>query len=176
MKNFFSQLFGHDDVPQSDPASDTETVRRIVREVDRLDPAQGRYLAAFAFVLSRVANADMDISEEETGRMEEVVREIGGLEEAQAILVVQIAKSQQTLLGGTENYLVTREFNKIATREQKEKLLHCLFEISAADDEISMIEENEVRKIAEEMQFDHREFSAIRSQYNEKRGILRSFS
>ncbi len=176
MKNFFSQLFGLDDVPQSDPASETETVRRIVREVDRLEPAQGRYIAAFAFVLSRVANADMEISDEETGRMEEVVREVGGLEEAQAILVVQIAKSQQSLLGGTENYLVTREFNKIATHEQKERLLHCLFEVSAADDEISMLEENEVRKIAEEMRFDHQEFSAIRSKYNEKRSLLRNFS
>ena len=173
MKNFFSQLFGLEDVPQSDPVSDTETVRRIVREIDRLEPAQGRYIAAFAFVLSRVANADMEISEDETRRMEEVVREVGGLEEAQAVLVVQIAKSQQSLLGGTENYLVTREFNKIATREQKERLLHCLFEVSAADDEISLVEENEVRKIAEELRFDHQEFSTIRSRYNEKRRILR---
>ncbi len=173
MKNFFNQLFGLDDVPQSDPVSDTETVRRIVREIDRLDPAQGRFIAAFAFVLSRVANADLVISDDEIRRMEEVVREVGGLEEAQAVLVVQIAKSQQSLLGGTENYLVTREFDKIATREQKERLLHCLFEVSAADDEISMVEENEVRKIAEEMCFDHREFSAIRSQYNEKRSLLR---
>jgi len=176
LKNFFSQLFGLDEAPQSDPASDTETVRRIVREIDRLDPAQGRYIAAFAFVLSRVANADLNISEEEIGRMEEVVREVGVLEEAQAVLVVQIAKSQQSLLGGTENYLVTREFNKIANREQKERLLHCLFEVSAADDEISMVEENEVRKIAEEMRFDHREFSEIRSKYNEKRSLLRNFS
>jgi len=173
VKNFFSQLFGLEDVPQSDPVSDTETVRRIVREIDRLEPAQGRYIAAFAFVLSRVANADMEISEDETRRMEEVVREVGGLEEAQAVLVVQIAKSQQSLLGGTENYLVTREFNKIATREQKERLLHCLFEVSAADDEISLVEENEVRKIAEELRFDHQEFSTIRSRYNEKRRILR---
>ena len=176
MKTFFSQLFGLEEAPQSDPVSDTETVRRIVREVDRLDPALGRYIAAFAFVLSRVANADLVISDDEIRRMEEVVRDIGGLEEAQAVLVVQIAKSQQSLLGGTENYLVTREFDRIATREQKERLLHCLFEVSAADDEISLVEENEVRKIAEEMQFDHREFSEIRSKYNEKRSLLKSFS
>ncbi len=176
MKSFFSRLFGLEDVPQPEFVSDTETVRRIVREIDRLEPAQGRYIAAFAFVLSRVANSDMEISEEETQRMEEVIREAGGLEEAQAVLVVQIAKSQQSLLGGTENYLVTREFNKIADREQKERLLHCLFEVSAADDEISMVEENEVRKIAEELRFDHHEFSAIRSKYNEKRSLLRNRS
>jgi len=105
---------------------------------------------------------------------EEIVREIGGLNEAQAGLVVQITRSRQMLKGGTENYLVTREFNKISDREQKERLLHCLFEVSAADQSISLVEENEVRRIAEELQFDHREFSIIRSQYNTKRSILKS--
>ena len=111
--------------------------------------------------------------EEESYRMEEVVREVGELSEAQAVLVVQIAKSQQLLKGGTENYLVTREFSKISDRAQKERLLRCLFEISAADDSISLVEENEVKIIASELKFEHTEFSAIRSQYNEKRSILK---
>jgi len=171
--SLFSRLFGHEDVSSTQASSDTETVRRIIREVDRLDPTEARYLAAFAFVLARVANSDMEISGDETLRMEIVVREIGGLKEAQAVLVVQIAKSQQLLKGGTENYLVTREFNKISNREQKERLLHCLFEVSAADDSISLVEESEVRRIAGELHFDHHEFSAIRSQYNAKRSILK---
>ena len=171
--SFFDRLFGNEDDGSTESATDTQTVRRIIREVDRLDPVEARYLAAFAFVLARVANSDMEISDDETSRMEEVVREIGGLKEAQAVLVVQIAKSQQLLKGGTENYLVTREFNKISTREQKEQLLHCLFEISAADDSISLVEESEVKRIATELQFEHREFSAIRSKYNAKRSILK---
>lgn len=171
--SFWDRLFGNEDDESTESTSDTDTVRRIVREVDRLDPVEARYLAAFAFVLARVANSDMEISDDETRRMEEVVREIGGLKEAQAVLVVQIAKSQQLLKGGTENYLVTREFNKISDRGQKEQLLHCLFEISAADDSISLVEESEVRRIATELQFEHHEFSAIRSRYNAKRSILK---
>ncbi len=173
LASFFSKLFGQKDDVVTQASSDTETVRRITRELDLLDVDEARYLAAFAFVLARVANSDMEISEEENRRMEEVVHEIGGLTEAQAVLVVQIAKSQQLLKGGTENYLVTREFNKASDREQKERLLHCLFEVSSADDSISLVEESEVRKIATELKFDHREFSAIRSQYNAKRSILR---
>lgn len=171
--SLFKKLFGQEDASSAQPSSDTETVRRISRELDLLEVAEARYLAAFAFVLARVANSDMEISEEESLRMEAVVRDIGGLTEAQAVLVIQIAKSQQLLKGGTENYLVTREFNKISDREQKERLLHCLFEVSAADDSISLVEESEIRKIATELKFDHREFSAIRSQYNEKRSILK---
>lgn len=173
MASLMSRLFGQKDDSEKQASSDTETVRRITRELDLLETAEARYLAAFAFVLARVANSDMKISEDEVRRMEEVVREIGGLTEAQAVLVVQIAKSQQLLKGGTENYLVTREFNKISDRDQKERLLHCLFEISAADDSISLVEESEVRKIATELKFDHREFSAIRSRFNSKRSILR---
>ena len=173
MVSLLSRLFGLEDASPTEASSDTDTVRRIVREVDRLDPSEARYLAAFAFVLARVANADMTISEEESRRMEEIVREQGGLSEAQAVLVVQIAKSQQLLKGGTENYLVTREFDKISSREQKERLLGCLFEISAADDEISLVEENEIKLIATELKFEHRDFSAIRSRYNSKRSILK---
>lgn len=173
MVSFLTRLFGTRDDTVTQAVSDTETVRRITRELDLLDVDEARYLAAFAFVLARVANSDMEISEEEIRRMEEVVRDVGGLSGAQAVLVVQIAKSQQLLKGGTENYLVTREFNKISDREQKERLLHCLFEVSAADDSISLAEESEVRKIAAELKFDHREFSAIRSRYNAKRSILK---
>ena len=173
MVSLFKKLFGSEGASATEVPSDTETVRRITGELDRLEPAEARYLAAFAFVLARVANSDMEISDDECRRMEEVVREVGGLTEAQAVLVVQIAKSQQLLKGGTENYLVTREFNKISDRAQKERLLHCLFEVSAADDSISLVEENEVRRIAGELRFEHTEFSAIRSKYNSARSILK---
>jgi len=105
--DFLNKLFGRDD-DSNGTETDTDTVRRIAAELDRMDPDEARYLAAFAFVLARVANSDSHISDEETRRMEAIVRSTGGLSEAQAVLAVQIAKSQQLLKGGTENYLVTR--------------------------------------------------------------------
>src|SRR4051812_6287119 len=87
--------------------SETDTVRKIVRALDALEPERARHIAAFAYVLSRVARADMNISEVETREMEQLVAELGGLPEEQAILAVQIAKTQTTLFGGTENFLVT---------------------------------------------------------------------
>jgi uncharacterized tellurite resistance protein B-like protein len=154
-------------------SAETETVRRIVRKLEAMDPDRARYIAAFAFVLARVANADMNISAEETVRMEQIVQEVGRLPEEQAVLVVQIAKSQQLLAGGTENFIVTRELDGIADRAQKEQLLHCLFAVSAADDAITLAEENVIRAIATELGFSHRDFSAIRSEYNDKRTVLR---
>ncbi len=154
--------------------AETATVRKIVGQLDALEPERARFLAAFAFILSRVANADSNISDVELRKMEQIVSELGGLPEQQAILVVQIAKSQQLLVGGTESYLVTRELNKIASREDKERLLHCLFAVSAADDQICLAEENEIRIIAEALGFEHREFTTVRSHYNQKRTILQN--
>ena len=154
-------------------ASSTETVRRIVSELDSLPPEQARYVASFAYTLSRVANADLDISDEETNAMERILVELGHLPEEQAILAVQIAKAQSKLFGGTENFLVTREFKEIATDQQRHELLHCLFAVSAADDSISSAEEATVKQIASELGFTHQQFAEVRSEYNQQREVLR---
>ena len=62
-----------------------------------------------------------------------ILRELGGLPEAQAALVVEIAKSQNRLFGATEGFLVTRELRASATREECRQLLDCLCAVSAAD-------------------------------------------
>lgn len=154
-------------------AGETETVRRIVGELRALPPDRARYVAAFAFVLARVAHADLVITEDETRRMEQIVRDLGHLPAAQAILAVEIARRQSELTGGTENFLVTRELKEIATREQCRELLDCLFAVSAADDSISSVEESQIRQIASELGFSLEELVEIRSAWNDKREILR---
>lgn len=155
-------------------AAQSETVRKIVDALERLDPDQARYLAAFAYILSRVARADLKISPEETRAMEMIVVEFGGVSEDQAILVVQIARHQNLLFGGTENFLVTREFNKIATEEQKLALLDCLFRVAAAEDLISTVESNEISQITSELGLPHEDFIAARSKYRGQLGVFRT--
>jgi len=152
---------------------DSDTVRRIVSELDKLDPRQARYLATFAYVLSRVAHADFTISDVETARMIEVVQRIGHLPEAQALVVVEIAKSQARLFGGTENFLVTREFVAIASDPQRRELLDCLFAVSAADHAITSEEEAQISQISDELGFSHAEFVQVRLRYSDQRTILR---
>lgn len=152
---------------------DTDTVRRIVGELDKLEPEQARYLAAFAYVLSRVAGADLHVSPEETQTMVRLLERVGRLPEAQAVVVVEIAKSQNRLFGGTENFLVTREFREIATEEQRRDLLECLFAVAAADDAITGDEEAQIWQIAAELGFPHDEYVAVRLKYSDKRTVLR---
>jgi uncharacterized tellurite resistance protein B-like protein len=152
---------------------DTDTVRRIVGELDRLDRSRARFLAAFAYVLSRVAAADLDISDIETEKMVEIVQRLGHVPEEQAVLVVAIAKNQNRLFGSTEDYLVTREFREIATDEQRHDLLDCLFAVSVADDTITGDEETQIRQIANELGFSHKEFIQTRLVYRDKRSIFK---
>lgn len=160
-------------VPGSGSSADTEAVRKIAASLDRMDPDGARYIAAFAYVLGRVANADLEITDDESRAMERIVREKGGLSEEQAVLVVQMARTQALLFGGTENYLVTREFHDIASREQKLALLDCLFSVSAADGGVSTVESGVIRQIADELKLDHGDYVAVRSRYRDHLDVLR---
>jgi uncharacterized tellurite resistance protein B-like protein len=151
---------------------DTETVRKIVGQLEALEPETARYVAAFAFILARVANADLDVSEEETRRMEQILQAMAHLPLEQARLAVSLAKAQYQLAGGTEGFLVTRELREIATKEQCRELLDCLFAVSAADDSISGAEEGQIRQIASELGFDLAELSEVRAAWSHKRAIL----
>lgn len=160
--------------PVASRPGDTETVKRIVSELEALEPDRARFLAAFAYVLSRVAHADSHFSEDETEKMREIVQTLGHLPDAQAVLVVEIAKGQSTLFGGTENYLVTREFREIATDEQRVELLDCLFAVAEADGSISGIEESQASQIAKELGFTQTEYASVLAVHAEHRTVLRS--
>jgi uncharacterized tellurite resistance protein B-like protein len=155
--------------PASAPEAtgDTATVRRIAAELERLEPEKAKYLAAFAYVLARVAHADLEIDDDETDAMEAAVRRLASLSKAEAALAVEIAKSQARLLGGTENYRVTREFRRISTRDQRAELLQCLYAVAAADGTISNVESAEIGAIADELGFTRAESNALRSQYRD---------
>ena len=159
--------------PGAAPTAESESVREIIRTLDRLEPDRARFLAAFAYILGRVARADLVISEAESGEMERLLVQQGGLAPEQAILVVQMAKSQHELFGGTENFLVTREFNRIASQDQKLALLQCLFSVSASDEWISLVEDNEIRRIASELKVTHADYIKSRSAWRDQLAILK---
>jgi uncharacterized tellurite resistance protein B-like protein len=152
---------------------DTETVRKVVEALDHLEPERARFIAAFGYILGRVANADMKITPEETHAMERIIMERGSLPEEQALIVVQTAKTRTQLFGGTENFLVTREFSRIATREEKLMLLDCLFAVAAADDGVSAMEDSEIRQITNEVGLTHPDFIAVRSGWKDQLAVLR---
>ena len=70
---------------------------------------------------------------------------------------------------------MTREFVQISSAEQRTELLDCLFAVSAADESISGVEESQIRQIASELGFSHRQFVEARAAYSEHREVLKPF-
>jgi uncharacterized tellurite resistance protein B-like protein len=155
-------------------APDTATVRRIVSQLEALPPERARYLAAASYVLARVANADLVMSQEETAFMERTLVEESGIGEAEAVLVVEAAKQQARLFGSTEDYLVTREFKRISDPEQRLRLLRACFLAAAADLSISSAESATLNQIASELDVDAAALSALRSEFGDRLSVVQA--
>jgi uncharacterized tellurite resistance protein B-like protein len=153
--------------PTPGSAAETATARRIVARLEALPPAEARYLACFAYVMSRAAAADLDISDAETHLMERFTVEFGGLDEAQAVLVVQMAKIQARTQGQTEDFVVTREFREISTVDQRLALIRCCFAIGAVDGIITAEEAGVVNEIARELDLERDAVNAVRADFHE---------
>ena len=147
---------------QTDQEQDFAPLRQTLDALDHLEPDRARVLAAFAYLLGRVADADQHVSSAETRAMEGLVQEQGAITQDQAMLVVQLAKSSNLLFGGSANFLVARQFADLATYDEKLALMRCLFAVAATDDAISMTEEGEIHRIANELRIEQKDLVALR--------------
>jgi uncharacterized tellurite resistance protein B-like protein len=153
---------------------DTETVRRIAGRLDALPVDRARFLAAFAYILTRAAAADMDISHAESRAIEQLVAEHGGLPESQAVLVAEIARNQSLLYGATEDYLVTRQFRELASAEDRLALLRCCYLVGAADDTITADESDTLQQIAKELDIDRDAVNRVRTEFAPKLSAIQA--
>jgi uncharacterized tellurite resistance protein B-like protein len=135
----------------------------IERELRTLDPERARFVVCFAYLLGRVARADHEVDEVEMEAMTRLLSELGHLPVDQAALAARLATAHGLRHGGTEDFLVARTFRALSTRDDRLALLSCLFAVSAADDSIRTVEDNEVRRIATELHIGHEDFIAARS-------------
>ena len=149
-------------------AGDTATVRRIVTKLEAMPPDQARLVASAAYTLARAANADMDISDVETAAIETALQTSEAIDEPTAILVTEMAKLQAKTVGGTEDYVVTREFYKLSTEAQRLQILRACFAISAANGTISSEESTEVNEIARELDIEPADLNAIRAEFHDQ--------
>jgi tellurite resistance protein len=149
-------------------AGDTATVRRIVSRLEQMPPERARLVASAAYTLARAAHADLEISEEETDVIERELQAHGAIDEATAVLVTEMAKLQARTVGGTEDYIVTREFTALATEQQKIDVLRACFAVGAASGSISAEETAVVNQIAKEFALDPDTINEVRAEFHER--------
>jgi uncharacterized tellurite resistance protein B-like protein len=175
----FRRIFGTNHEPAADQAEaaltaavdttagDTATVRRIVAKLEAMPPERARYVAAASYTIARAANADLDISAEEIALIESLLQQYGELDEPTSVLVAEMAKIQAHTVGGTEDYVVTRELKEVATEEQRLGVLRACFVVSAASGSISAEESAEVNQIANELDIDGDALTALRAEFRD---------
>lgn len=180
----FDRFFGRGDAPAAPApavpataavdttAGDTATVRRIVGKLEAMPPDQARLIASAAYILARAANADLVISEEETAVMEEALQRHDALDEATAVLVVEMAKLQAKTVGGTEDFVVTREFKSLATEDQRLNVLRACFLIAAANGSISAEESAVANEIANELDIDPATLVSMRAEFTDQMSVI----
>ena len=151
----------------------TGALDAIADALEHMDPAEARYIAAVAYLLSRVAQADHDVTEAERASVERALVDHSGLAPDRAAIVTTLATSQMIHVRGTQDYLVTREFATMATREQKRALLDALFAVSASDASIVTVEDNEIRRIASEIGLEHGDVVETRQRYRDRLAVLK---
>ena len=174
-------LFGGGKPPQpsgstesGEMTGESESIRRIASEMEALPLEERRYIASFAYVLARAAHADLEISRTELDYMEQAVIEVGRLRNAQAVLVVEMARNMAELYGATDDYVVTRQFAENSTREQRETLLRTAFAVGAADDTITAAEVAELNQIGKELGFRADEIDDIRDEFRDQLAAIQA--
>lgn len=154
--------------PAAGSAGETATVRRIVARLESMPPERARLIASAAYTLARAAHADLDISDEETAAIERELQRDGALDEPTAVLVTQMAKLQARTVGGTEDYVVTREFKALATDAQRLDVMRACFAIGAENGTISAEETAVLNQIAGELDIEAPALNAIRAEFHER--------
>ena len=156
------------------PAAEHEVLDSVLDVLEHLDPNRARYVAGFAYLLGRVAAADSHISDGEAALMTQLVMEEGGLSAGEADAVVRLALADHRRFGGTHNHIVTRDLAAVTTAEQRLGILRCLFAMSAADASVQVVEDNEIRRITQELKIEHGDFVRARMEVREHLAVLRS--
>jgi uncharacterized tellurite resistance protein B-like protein len=85
-----------------------------------------------------------------------------------------MAKLQARMQGATEDFLVTQEFARLATDEQKLAVLRCCFAVGAADNSISATEASVVNEIARELDVSREQLNAVRAEFLEQLSAIQA--
>lgn len=152
--------------PDDEARHETETVTGIATVLKDLPPERARLLAAFAYLLGRVAFADHEVSPEERAVMEGRLATEGDVTPTQAQHLVQLAVQATGSHGAAEDYQVAREFELLASREEKLQLLRALFTVSAAQG-ITTVEDNEITRIASVLRLERHDVTALRHEFRD---------
>ncbi|MEJ2570125.1 MAG: TerB family tellurite resistance protein [Anaerolineales bacterium] len=121
-----------------------------------LSDEEFRKLCLASGLLSRVAFVDKDVTTEERASIVEILRKSWDLRQETAALVAETAIS--AFEEGVDYYRLSREFFIATDEGERIKFVRALFQVAAADGDLSHDETEEIRKIAQVLKLTHKQF------------------
>jgi tellurite resistance protein len=168
--SFLARFLGVGDTPKA--STEPRSMHPLLAELQAMEPERARYLAAFAYVMARVAAADRIIDPSELDAMRRILMDEGDLPQQQAELVVSLASAQAKEKGGSQDYVITRRLAELTPRDERERVLDCAVAVAAADRLIDGHEEKELRGIARQLGFSDARFLKSLNRFRDLRSVL----
>lgn len=144
----------------------------LLKILEGMEVVEAQKLAGLSYLMARVAHSDLEIDEVESGKMVEIARNFTSLSEDRIEKLIELSKQRNEIMG-TEGLIISRHLRSALGRTDLIEVLHCLFAVAAADDSISAEEEAMLRQISSELGFSDSEFISLRSEYRDKRAVLK---
>lgn len=146
------------------PADDVASIRRVIAEAGSIAVERRRFLATYAYILVRLARADGQVNDDELVRMEAAIANVGRVAPAQGALLVASASRMISLYGATEDYVVAREFVRLSSPQERQRLIRDCITVGTVDGPMTDAEVTEVGEIGRELGLDADDIAGIRAQ------------
>lgn len=128
-----------------------------------------RLLLATAALLVEVMRSDAVLDERERDRVLEALRRHGGLGEAEAIELLELAEEQSC--HANDYYQFTSLVNRHYNVQEKIRVIEMMWQVAYADGEISTHERHLMRRIADLLHVVHGDYVAAQRRAREAAGI-----
>lgn len=159
---------------QSEPLAGAEKLIELVRaELPAADDETVRVVTAIAGLLSAVAYADRDYSEQEDARLRSELRRIDGMTEDGVRAIGAALRKHVVEIATVQVPRYARVLVELADRELRKEVLESLVELSAADGEISHAETNVLRQLTTSLGLSQADYNEAQQQHRDRLAVLR---
>lgn len=131
--------------------SSVTLVRQAIEALNSLDSETADHLNALAFVLTRVARADGNVSRDERRRMEAILVERAQIPAAHAAIVTEIACHRTELADCGCSYSISRGLRNRLDRSLRRSIVGLLSAVAEADGSFCELERHEIDQVAGEL-------------------------
>jgi len=155
---------------ESEPVSLTE----IGAQLETLPPEQARFVAAFAYLLARIAAADLRTDATERDSIAHRMETFAEIDHDLAGILADTAIRAAADHDASDDHLVARAFRDMTEQPERIRLIRCLYAVAAADEEISTVEDNEIYEVAKAIGISHSDVISLRLEFKKYLGALKA--